>query len=446
MPRTIKFIDTVIRNIGTPDKRTVYWCEGSPSLGLRITPSGIKSFIFKYKAAGVSRWITIGRYPALSIREARAKYNEHYEAVHDYQKDIVAEEKAKIELENSRITVSELIASYEEIELLRGKKSIKAEISTFQSNVIPVIGDIYVKDVTSDDIDKIQLRILNRAKHKNRATSNGRVAVKNTLAYTRHLFNFAKTTKALRKILKEHHWINPVLEVNSLGESAVRDRVLSFKELWLFWNRIENVGLPPVTAKTLKFALASMQRSKEIRHLTYSALKTEENVWEMTRSDTKNKQMHRVPLNNYSNRLIDEVSAYTKNSSFVFGVTRETTPPKEPRSDLKPFTVSALSKALYRKRTTIGVENITPHDLRRTGATWITAVGLPKLYARLLLNHSDGDKSATAVYVQYGYDFEKVKAVKVWEFVLDQIVQCPTVDDTPTLEEVREAVQKSGLL
>ncbi|MGE0582486.1 MAG: hypothetical protein AB7P31_10225, partial [Steroidobacteraceae bacterium] len=86
-------------------------------------------------------------------------------------------------------------------------------------------------------------------------------------------------------------------------------------------------------------------------------------------------------------------------------------------------------------------------QVRRTGATWITAVGLPKLYARLMLNHSDGERDVTGeVYVQYSYDFEKKRAAQVWAFVLDQIVNAPTVEDVPTLDVLRERVKAAELL
>jgi len=78
---------------------------------------------------------------------------------------------------------------------------------------------------------------------------------------------------------------------------------------------------------------------------------------------------------------------------------------------------------------------------------WITAAGLPKLYARLMLNHSDGDRDVTGeVYVQYSYDFEKQRAAQVWEFVLDQIVSAPTIEDVPTLEDLRQRVVQARLL
>lgn len=106
-----------------------------------------------------------------------------------------------------------------------------------------------------------------------------------------------------------------------------------------------------------------------------------------------------------------------------------------------------MPQAIRRSRKALSIDDFCPHDLRRTAATWITAVGLPKLYARLMLNHSDGERDVTGeVYVQYSYDFEKQCAVQVWEFILDQIVSCASPKDIPTLDELRMRVKQSGLL
>ena len=157
--------------------------------------------------------------------------------------------------------------------------------------------------------------------------------------------------------------------------------------------------------------------------------------------------MHRVPLNRYALELLDEVIPYTSASSYIFGATRLMSPPKTLNPDLIPLGSTALSQAIRKNRKALDIDDFCPHDLRRTGATWITAVGLPKLYARLMLNHSDGERDVTGkVYVQYSYDFEKQRAAQVWEFILDQIVTCETPKETPTLEELRELVRRSGLL
>ena len=138
---------------------------------------------------------------------------------------------------------------------------------------------------------------------------------------------------------------------------------------------------------------------------------------------------------------------YTQACPYIFGATRATSRPKILNPHLVPFGKSAFHQAIRKNRDILGIENFCPHDLRRTGATWITAVGLPKLYARLILNHSDGDRDVTGeVYVQYSYDFEKRRAVQVWEFILNQIITCQTPRDIPTLDELRERVRQSGLL
>ena len=441
MSNNIKFIDSVIRNIQPMEKRQTFWCLGCPGFGIRINPSGSKIFIFKYMAGerkDISRWVSIGKYPEWSIRQARREYDLLYEQVHAYGRDPVAEMQEEKKKNRNTYIVAEFVEIYLEYARLKGKASIYEEERVFNLDVLPVIGDKNIKDIIAEDIEQIQARILKRGKNSSKATRNGRVAVKNSLAYIRLLFNYAK-----KKGLIE---TNPVSEIDSLGASGSRSRVLSFEEIWLFWNRIEAVGIPPVTAKALKYALVTMQRSNEVRNMRYEALKLGECVWQMESHETKNRTMHRVPLNRYATELIKDVEPFTGASKYVFGATRLMEAPKKRNPDLIPLGNTALPQAIRKNREALGIADFRPHDLRRTGATWITAIGLPKLYARLMLNHSDGERDVTGqVYVKYSYDFEKQRAVKVWEFILDQIVTCSSPEEIPTLEELRSHFLQSGL-
>lgn len=444
MTKTIKFIDTVIRNLKPENKRIVYWCEGCPGFGMRVTPTGIKTFIYKYNKGQKRVWVTIGKYPEWSIRKARAEYDKLYEQVNDFGRDPVAEEKAEAEALEKKKTVADFLDEYLEYGKLKGKVDIETEKQSFARDVLPIIGDKYLHDVTTQDIDQIQKRILERAQKNNQqnqnyARQNGRGAIYHTLAYVRQLFNYA--------IKKGEITENPVFRVDSLGSIAVRDRVLSFKEIWLFWHRIEAIGLPPVTAKLFKFMLATMQRGNEVRHMTYSAYKADEGVWQMEMQDTKNRTMHRVPLNRLALDLIDEVKLFTGACPYIFGATRALKIPSKPDPNLVPYGRSVLSQALRRQHKAIGIDDFAPHDLRRTGATWITAVGLPDMYASLLLNHKEKKSDTTRrVYVQYSYDFEKLRAMQVWEFILSQIIESESEQDVPSLAEMRERVRVENLI
>ncbi|MCP5230238.1 site-specific integrase [Accumulibacter sp.] len=438
MPTTIRFLDTVIRNLKPSNSRDTYWCDGCPGFGLRITPTGRKSFVYKYMHGRKSRWITIGRYPEWSIRRARREYDKLYEQVHAYGRDPIAEKKALEAAQNARETVESLTESYLEIGRLKNKSSIEEEERYFRQDILPVIGNKMVDEVSAEDIDKIQRRIIDRARNRTSATRNGLVAAKHAVACARRLFNLA--------VKRRKCAYNPVKEIEILGITGKRDRVLTLEEIWRFWNTLDRIGLPPVTAAALKFALVTMQRSAEIRNMRYASLKLEENVWQMETHETKSRTMHRVPLNRYALDLIEQMEPYTAASPYVFGATRAMSPPQVPARSLEPFGKTAFSQAVRRSRDLLGIENICPHDLRRTGATWITAVGLPKLYARLMLNHSDGDRDVTGeVYVQYSYDFEKQRAAQVWEYVLDAIVSAPRIEDVPKLEVLRERIKRMDL-
>ncbi len=109
---TIKFVDAVIRNLKPTDKRQIFWCDRDPGFGLRMTPSGSKTFVYKYMIGRKSRWITLGKYPKLTVRKARAKYIELYEQVRDYGRDPIAEIQEEKQAQESRLTVSDLIAVY----------------------------------------------------------------------------------------------------------------------------------------------------------------------------------------------------------------------------------------------------------------------------------------------------------------------------------------------
>ncbi|MBT2970520.1 MAG: integrase arm-type DNA-binding domain-containing protein [Candidatus Thiodiazotropha sp. (ex Ctena orbiculata)] len=444
MSNTIKFIDTVIRNIKPTNKRQIFWCDSCPGFGLRVTESGSKSFVFKYMVnvtpdKRVSRWITIGKYPEWNIRKARREYDHLYEQVHDYGRDPVQEEKDEKAKQPEKITVKDFTPVYIELGRLKGKTFIDEEERYFKQDIWPVIGDKFIDEVLVDDIEKIQHKIIARAKKRRRATRDGKVAAKHAIACTRRLFNFA--------IKKGYITSNPVKDIEPLGMTGKRSRVLNFNEIWTFWNRIEMLGVPPVTAKALKFALATMQRSIEVRHMRYNSFKPDEKVWQMEMHETKSRTMHRVPLNRYALEIIEELKPFTSASRYIFGASRALTPPRQPSADLSPLGKTAMPQAIRRSRKALSIDDFCPHDLRRTAATWITAVGLPKLYARLMLNHSDGERDVTGeVYVQYSYDFEKQRAVQVWEFILDQIVSCASPKDIPTLEELRMRVKDSGLL
>jgi integrase len=74
---------------------------------------------------------------------------------------------------------------------------------------------------------------------------------------------------------------------------------------------------------------------------------------------------------------------------------------------------------MHRLRRTSGVGDVTPHDLRRTAASHMTSLGVPRLVVSKLLNHAE--RGVTAVYDRYSYDREKMEAALAWARRVEEI-------------------------
>ncbi len=107
----------------------------------------------------------------------------------------------------------------------------------------------------------------------------------------------------------------------------------------------------------------------------------------------------------------------------------------------------AVNQALYRacmpiserpkaarlsNKPAIGLSGIVPHDLRRTAASNMAALGIARLVISKILNHVE--TSVTAIYDRHGYDSEKRHALETWAAHLDGILSGkPKADNVVTL-------------
>jgi integrase len=67
-----------------------------------------------------------------------------------------------------------------------------------------------------------------------------------------------------------------------------------------------------------------------------------------------------------------------------------------------------------------GLAHFTPHDLRRTAASHMTRIGVPRLHVEKVLNHSTGD--IAEVYDRHDYLPEKKAALEKWATHLEEII------------------------
>jgi integrase len=110
---------------------------------------------------------------------------------------------------------------------------------------------------------------------------------------------------------------------------------------------------------------------------------------------SKNGQLHQVPLSDLALTLL-------KHLRRRYGETQYVIPSRCWRSRSgAPITVRALSQGIRDRRDHFSIPNFTPHDLRRTAASLITAAGIPRLHVEKVLNHTIDD--VAEIYDRHDY-------------------------------------------
>ncbi len=86
----------------------------------------------------------------------------------------------------------------------------------------------------------------------------------------------------------------------------------------------------------------------------------------------------------------------------------------------------------------IRLDDVTPHDLRRTAASGMASLGIARLVIAKVLNHVEN--GVTAVYDRHGYDAEKRHALEAWAAHLEGILSGkPKADNVVTWATAGEA-------
>ena len=78
-----------------------------------------------------------------------------------------------------------------------------------------------------------------------------------------------------------------------------------------------------------------------------------------------------------------------------------------------------MTARLWEKIDNFSIPKFTTHDLRRTAASHMTALGHSRFDVGKVLNHAD--TTITSIYDRYGYDKEKRAALNAWARKLEEI-------------------------
>jgi hypothetical protein len=260
-----------VQGVPAPEKGQVeYFDARIPGLALRVTSKGVKSWTLVYRHVGrVRRW-TLGRYPDLSLADAREK-------AADARREIAhgGDPAGEKQLRRHAPTVADIAEQYLTLHAKVHKRSWREDERTLNVDVLPQWGRRPAESIMRRDVFELLDTIVQRGSP---------IQANRTLALIRKMYNWA-----ISRDLVEH---NPCLMVKPQGREQARDRVLTAGEIALIWVACEKVRSH--TAIILELQLLTAQRVSEVRLMRWEAI--DGAWWTITATVTKNNGAPGAPL------------------------------------------------------------------------------------------------------------------------------------------------------
>ncbi len=371
-------------------KRTEYFDQSLPGFGVRVSPSGHKSFCLFYRRGRRLRRYTLGRFPALSLAQARGlARNALVEVARDGDPALKKAETRRAE------TFAELADEYLERHAKPNKKSWRQDQRVIRKELNPLLGRMLAKDVTRADIRKLLEKIVRRPAPSQANTTH---------TIVRKLFNWALSQDLVER--------NPCHGLPRPAKVRQRHHVLSEGDIRKLWASLSEE--PCRTAAPLKLRLLTAQRGGEVVSMRWREVDLDTCWWTIPSERSKNGLPHRVPLSPPALALLKDLHEQSHDSPWVF---------PSPRGNSY---LADTHRSTERIRKKAGIE-FRGHDLRRTAASFMTSMGIPRLVVARILNHAE--RGVTAVYDRHSYDPEKRRALDAWARRLEAIVSGETTAD-----------------
>jgi integrase len=349
-----------------PDGRQLY---------LQVSPTGSKSWLFRFARQGRERWMGLGPYPDVSLAEARQKAFEARRLLRDRIDPIEARRTGRnaARLEEARgLTFKDCaeryIAAHE-----AGWRNAKHRAqwrSTLKTYALPALGELPVAAIDTALVMKV-LEPIWLAKPETAGRVRGRMEAVLDWAAARNYRtgdNPARWRGHLDKLLPSRRRL---ARVNHHAALAARDLPAFMVELH---------GQAGISARALEFAILTAGRTGEVIGATWGEIDMSGRIWTVPAERMKGGRTHRVPL---CERALEILKSLPREGDHVFVGARVR----------KPLSQMALLMTLRR----MGRAGLTVHGFRSTFRDWASeSTNFSREVAEAALAHAIPDKVEAA--------------------------------------------------
>jgi integrase len=352
-------------------------------LYLKITPTGSKSWVFRYRKAGKVHDKGLGAYPGVGLADARKKAKAARGKLEDKVDPIQASRAEKAaEIEAAGRATRSFEAAAEELigtktQGWNNTKTAQRWRARLRDYAYPVIGKKHVADITPDDIVKCLGPIW---------YSKAETAAK-TRGYIEAVLDFAGVKGWRDKAQNPAAWKG---NLEHLGLRARRDfasvehhPAMPYAELPAFFAELRK--REAVAARGIELIILTAVRAGDVRLAPWTEFDLQKGLWTIPKArqlkEKENRRDHRVPLPTQAVALLEGIP---RSNGFVF-------PGGRPDA---PFSENGFM-ALMRRRMGIAVYDI--HGFRSTFKDWaVEQTDYPDMLSEMALAHDLGSSTKKA--------------------------------------------------
>ncbi len=428
----IKFTKREIEAIPIPEgKRVEYQDTELNGLRLRVTPGGVKSFsVVKYQRGEFIR-ATLGRFPAVTVDQARAKA---LELLGEVSATGVNPNDARREREYSRVTLGDAMAEYLDSRAHRIKATTRQQYQTMLSNFS---GDWLPQPLANISRERVEQRHkaitegrawfgANKESRK-RGTGAGSMAQADL---------WGRVLRAVYRFAHDHYR-------DGEGRTLLPDpptKVLSTKRQWHNiprksdrirthdlgrWLRAvdqvrqeamnSRADTVATTCDALDVALFTGLRRSEVFGLTWDRVNMGGRYFWI--SETKNGDALELPITDTLLAIFRRRWSLRGESAFVFPGAKSERPIQEPRKAIDKITAATVPEA--------NPDGLLPiefkcHDARRTFGTVAELLGVGQYTLKRLMNHRTmRSADVTQGYIHFTADELREPAQRIEQAILE---------------------------
>lgn len=330
-------------------------------LFLKVTPSGAKFWIFRYQINGKRHDAGLGKFPLVSLADARAACLELRVQINSGI-DPLAEKH-----QEAKKTITFQDEALERIERYKHGWSDKHAAQWFSSmrdHVFPIIGEMPVSEVDTDAVVSVLDPIWRELPESARRVRNRMELI----------LDFAKT-RGNRSGDNPARWRGHLQNILSRAvPETVHLESMPYSRLPNFMEKLE--GDITRAARCLQFVILTACRSGEAMGAEWEEIDFETKTWNIPAVRMKNRQDHQIPLSDAAMAVLKDVHTRGK-SKLIF--------PNRSLEAIMP------NNAMRRVLIKYG-ESSTPHGFRSTFRMWAAEkTKFPSDLCEIALSHAVGN-------------------------------------------------------